>query len=228
MAYIQKIPFRNHVKDLVYMNIQVWEVLEQPVEGRKPFKWEVRQVPDARYSFLAPNEILETINHNWKPYDSMAGRVGQAIAKMGNMVKDVRSSVTKKVSSESYQMDAPMVFDGSDRRKFTLTVQFHDQDNPQEHIDVITSFRSYGCARIGDGKNAVAKIENPYVFQIWTTPNDFMSFEMAALGAMNITYKYPFMNGLATQAEMVLEFEDLQPLYEQSFKTGATVTTAVG
>lgn len=218
MGYVQTVPHRpnSKPKDFLWIRIDVWTLPGQRQDGRKIHALEEPKHIDD-FEFIAPNEIQEHLSHNWEPFDSMTGRLSQTVAKAGNLTKQVAGAKTGTQEASKLIADTPLIFTGSDRRKFQFTVQFLNQSRPDEAMGVINKFRSYSCGKIGE-REAIDRVDFPFVFGISTIPvTPIVYIERAALISIQSTYEYPFIGGLASKASMTLDFIDLSPMYDVNF-----------
>ena len=236
MGYFQRIPSRKADGDFTRVSISVYELAGQNVDARSESHI-LRGAYIDTFSFLVVEQLFEQMNHTWTEYQNIAGKVAQLWQKGEDLVKQTKlgvgfiidqfgNKVTHADIGNFRKADSPLVYDGSDRRKLNLTTLLVSQDDPKEIMDVIKALRSYGTAKIGaeglvDG--SLERIKSPYIFELTTQPNPFFHIKNACLNMMQTTYKPPFMKGLPTQIDMVMEFEDLQPLYNNSFNRGQTV-----
>ncbi len=226
--------------DTLWIKIQVYEMDKQNLNARDIHHITRKgQVIDT-FFLLAPNEIFENINHSWEEFDTHQGRLSSMITnyrKEYDQYKQAGKSAIKAAKEKGgsgqqavenfleggsteagkNKMDSPLVFSGSARREYNLTFYLHDQDKPGEIMDVADAFRRYGCARIGAKREALARIDFPYIFELSMYPGEFIYIKNCALSAVQTTYGMPYMKGYPTQITMSLTFLDLQPLYEASF-----------
>jgi len=236
--------------DTLWITIKVFEMDKQNLNARDIHHITRKAGVVAEYNLLAPNEIFENINHSWDEYDSMQGRLGQLVTsykKEYDKVKNVGQAAVKNYKKSESQgekqsqlnqffqdsttdsarnkMDTPLVYSGSARREYNLTFYLHDQNQPELISQVADAFRRYGCARIGAGREALARIDIPYIFELSMTPGRWIFIKNSALTAIQTTYGMPYIRGHASQITMSLTFLDLQPLYEASFEYNPTVLT---
>ena len=238
MKYFQTVPYRE-LGDFTRVNVTAFEILEQSLNARDEHHIK-RGVNKGTYSFLIVEQLYEQLNHTWSEFQNMAGRLGQLYSSYDNLRKQAETAYDSirnltggeaklgSFTSQTVKVDTPLIYDNSDRRKLNLTTTLVSQDDTFEIMSVVNDFRRFSSAKIGSAINeepgAFDRIDFPYVFEIATHPNDFFFIKNAALLQMQITYKPPFIGGLPTQIEFIMEFEDLSPLYESSFDRRPTVT----
>lgn len=79
-------------KGLVWLVFEVKEIVEQKTLGRGEGQLEVKPT-GVSYEFLAPNEIMENIQHEWAEYDSMNSRLSDLMVGAGKEFGDAASTL---------------------------------------------------------------------------------------------------------------------------------------
>jgi len=227
MGYEQLLPLHGYrAKDICYLYIWVWKLESQTLDARAQHHVNASCTGDF-FQFIAPNEIQETHRHNWKEFDTITGRAGQAFAAVGNNLRQIGGITQGEIGAYRMKADTPLVYEDSDRRTFSFTVKFLDQEDPAGIVDCVDQIRRYAAANVGgEGGGFISKIDFPNIFEIYTVPKNFINIRYAALTDFQTSYKYPFMGGDASDIDMTLTFIDLEPLYKTSFNARAGVSTS--
>ena len=203
------------------------------------------------FKFLAPLDLAETVSHNWEAYESVQSRLAEkvrsvaktvgeieAIGKsfsvdnfktlasskgvndfMSNVVSVVKGSVVPKM-----KVDTPLVYTSSNRRTWIFDFQLVSEgiikEEPSKDIvDVVQDLMKYSSPKSVGSIN----INLPYIFNLSTTPVDFIKANYAALTAVQPTYKGPYFNGYPSTCNLQLTFKDLSPLFRKTIETGSII-----
>lgn len=240
--YWQEIPLRTDNDTFARINIEVWKLDEQEVNIASADAIKKTDL-GFKYSFLIVENVFEQLTHTWSEFQNMGARMTQTLQGVDDTVKDVTSSAlslykrytgnegTASTGFEAKRMkaDSPLIYDKSERRRFNLTVKLFSQNDPETINNVVLDFKKFSSARKGDkAADILGRIEFPYIFRVYSYPVNFINFEDCVLNTMNATYHFPFMDGYSTDIDLVMEFEDLRPLYAESFEDYFNVTASVG
>lgn len=150
------------------------------------------------FSFIAPEEMMETISHDWTEYESWVNRLGGLLQTGTKLKADLRgigtniqqlvdkgvqsweesdtSTLTnylKNVSPETgipqTRIDSPLVYSGSQRREWNFTVHLAAFKNPVKEIALpVFWLMKLSCPQKHEGS---VYIEAPYVFKFKTYDN---------------------------------------------------------
>ena len=232
--YLQKLPGRETAtKNLTRVGSHVFKILSQNLNARESNNIEKVPIGDY-YEFLVVDQLFEQLSHTWSEAQNIAGRLGQVAQKYTQTLKETQAAARAiaggdgQIKSNLRKIDSPLMYETSDRRKFNLTVNLRDQNEPQRIMAVVDAFKRYSSPKIGENK-ALAKIDFPYIFEVATVPKDWFVIQNAYLVSIQAQYS-DFVGGTGYPAtiDMILNFEELEPLYESTFNQRATVTTAIG
>lgn len=232
MGYEQTFPGRSweFTDNLVRVGIDAYKLKSQDLNAREGNQFSIESVDDGYFEFLVVDTLFEQLSHNWEPFNSMAGKAANVLQKNMDIATDTGGLIGGTgVPATRFKFDTPLIYTGSERRKLNLTVNLRDQGNPGALMNCVTQLKEMSSPKIGDQGEAIAKLDYPYVFEIQTIPEAFIFFNFAALRSIQATYlDFQSINGIITgyptAIDLVLEFEDMEPLYESSFKHRAAVT----
>jgi hypothetical protein len=234
MGFIQKFPGGMFGEDTLRLNIYAYKIKQQNLMPK-----DINHIDRGgilyTWSLVAPTNIQENIQHTWEEYHSFQGRAAQlrsdAIAAItrGSQVVTGPSRYGGNTDAAKAKVDSPIVYTGSERLEYNFLVPFmrYEGGAYKDVFEPIFMFKKYSCASIG---GAIDTIDFPAIFQINTTPADYIYIEYAALTNVQVTYEAPYIGGYPQKAECTLTFRDIRPLYRESWRTGAVggiVTTGV-
>jgi hypothetical protein len=189
------------------------------------------------FKFLAPNEIMENIGHEWSEYESVASRVAQKVADISKTIREVKgmgkaytqterkadvmgtamAAVAEVMRTQSvYQrkIDAALTYTDSPRRQYTFPFTLVDEGNPNiDIIDPINRLKRLSCSE----RRGLVNYSLPYIFEVYSEPNQFLHVKNAVITAIQPTFKGPYRNGFPSTADLELTFMDLDPLYRTTF-----------
>lgn len=189
------------------------------------------------WDLVAPTDIQENVQHTWEEYSSFQGRIAQLVSDTSKAIATTlqitggASRGAGNTDPAKAKVDSPMVYTGSKRLEYSLTIPFMRYRNGAraDVFEPIHQFRKLSCATITGG--SIDTVNFPAIFEIWTEPADFIYIRFAALTDVQTKYEAPFIGGYPQRAECTLTFMDIQPLYRESwlgdFAGGASLTTAI-
>lgn len=235
MGHVQQFPGGSaNLAGTLRMKIQAWKLLKQSLQPRD-ISSIMKDGLLAEWDMVAPTDIDENIKHEWEEYDSIQGRIAEALAGMHTGGMKAYTTTTEVVESTTggktgdimkdssvvmakYKVDSPLVYKGSTRREYTFTFPLMEwTDIGGDVIDPIADFRRYSCAAIGG--STTDAIEWPAIFSVVSTPYPFILIPDAALTDVQVRYSAPYKNGRPQKAELTLTFKDMRPLYRSSWGT---------
>ena len=243
------VPHSNDHDGCLWIEIQAQRLISQTVnangEPNVSSKMEM-------FRFLAPDSIIEHLGHTWAGYESLYSRASQAGATaikginegaiIGNagvsLIKAITntSSIKQKLASMATaagktnvtqtRIDTPLSYQDSDRRKYDFEFQLVDEGDTYNNVVFpVKKLEQYSCPGFRNG----VTIDLPYVFKIRSFPNhggkSLIDIGYSALTVVTGTYNGPYRNGFPTHATLSLSFEELQPLYRESFDEIEMITT---
>lgn len=162
--------------------------------------------------------------------------LSQAITSVesGNASIDATTSLLRQASATAasqeltgllnYRIDSTLIYKNSRRREFSFTFPLMAYDNnltEKRIYDAIRELQKLSCPEMDNNDNI--KIRFPAVFHIRTNPSPLIKINHAALTAVQANWRTPFKRGLSMYTELVLTFQDIEPLYRRSFERGGIV-----
>jgi len=122
--------------------------------------------------------------------------------------------------------DAPLYYKGSDRRKFDLIFYLVEEGDACSDVVVPVRMLQALSSPVKDG--VLYGILPPHIFSINSEPDaDFLFVEYAALKAVQPTWRGPYIGGYPSSCELTLSFEDMTPLFHDSFGSSFVTVRAV-
>jgi hypothetical protein len=193
-------------------------------------------------SFLAPNELMETMTHSWEDYESMGGRLTQMIGEysrfkaegmgalkgvfskktVGNLMKGdltgaVNDALTPMGGAEivNYRVDSSLQYKTSTRRDLSFQVTLAEMGNPYE--DVVKPVRMLQLYSAPTRENDNITIKIPYAFKISMRPGGLLLFKNAVIKTISPVWKGPYISGVPSSVQLQLSIQELDPLYDDQY-----------
>lgn len=139
-------------------------------------------------------------------------------------------NISESLSSELYsafstispeipfsKVDAAVTYRNTQHRDFTFTFElvYSDRNSVAQQVYYpINRLMEMSCAE-RDINNL--RIKPPYIFKVYTEPFAFIRMRNAALISVQTNWKYPYINGIPSQAEVTLSFKEIDPVYRKTF-----------
>lgn len=222
----------------LWIRLDAWTLTAQAAWGRGNI---VTEYAGDSFTFLAPKEFIESTSHEWADYESIMGRlahkaaelekgateVGQGLSSGTELLKELVTMDHKSIKTAleksaggmtviNQRYDAPLYYKGSERRKFDLIFYLVEEGNPAN--DVVAPVRALQSLSSPAKDGMLYGIVPPRIFSIATEPDsDFIYIEYAALKSVQPTWRGPYIGGFPSSCELLLSFEDMTPLFEDSF-----------
>ena len=201
------------------------------------------------FKFLAPDNIAETVAHEWGNYDSMQSRLMEkykSAMKLGEDVRAIKNIGVKKIISDiskgdttgekissvignlnvgtnvvKAKVDTPLAYVTSNRRQWDLTFNMAAWSDPyKEIVKPVKELMKYSSPAQGKGQIA---FEFPWIFKLSSEPGGLILADHAALTSVQPTWKAPYRNGFPTSCELLLVFMDLSPLFRNTIQYGGII-----
>lgn len=202
------------------------------------------------WAFLAPEQILENINHTWEAWETISSRLLGAGKQLDQILKDIsgiKNAVTAgtkgiltgsgirelgiavasnlgNITKSKAKIDTPLVYENTERREYTM--QFNltakDSDGSIEMMESVKVLQMHSSP----SRESKIGIDLPFVFEVKSYPlagedGIIIDLPYAALTSIQPTYKAPYdENGYPMIIELTLTFKELPPLYAESFTLG--------
>jgi hypothetical protein len=184
-------------------------------------------------TLLAPNQIMETINNTWEPWETISSRMAGEVRRMWQGIKDVKSlgktmanadwglgmipdtytSLANNQDRLKFKVDTPLIYENTDRREWVLTFNLvsNSDTTAAESIQLVRHLQRYSLP----SKAGVVRIDLPHVFSLQSLPNEMLlKSEYAALTSVQPTFMAPYTeDGIPFKTELTLTFKELPPLY---------------
>jgi hypothetical protein len=231
-VYIQEFPGAMYSDDTLRLIIIAREIKKQNLQPKDINHIETLGELQS-WNFVAPTDIQENIQHTWEDYHSFQGRAAQLLSDViqsGAKLSQIGGQGSRSsggTDPSQAKVDSPIVWTGSRRREITFNIPlmrwqkgaFADVFSP------IHEFRKLGCAGM---KGNIDAVSFPAIFEVRTSPADFIFFDYAALTDVQVDYKSPFIGGFPQQANLTLTFRDIRPLYRELWHDGqGSITTSM-
>ena len=173
--------------------------------------------------FLAPNELKDSIQHEWAPLENIINKLADLFAKAKENVN---------LGTSIHKVETPLVYQGTDRRKISLMVNFGVYSSP--YLDVVRPvelLRKYSAPEFKGESIVETKVEVPAVFKLITktgtgTVIPLINMRYAVLTAVQPTFYGPYIKGYPSRCELTLEFQDMEPLTKSTFERVTTYNTS--
>jgi len=198
----------------------------------------IGEVDGDEFIFLAPEQIMETVNNSWEPWETISSRLAGKGVEF-NQVANEATAIAKafesswkdnlvggyknlsSVSKAKYKVDTPLVYENTDRREWTMDFQLaaDSVENSVEMMMAVQTLRDLSLPlRSGDLNLG---IELPYVFDIKTKDSDGslvklfdIDTSLCALTSFQPTYMSPYCEiGYPMRVTLTLTFRELSPRY---------------
>jgi hypothetical protein len=190
--------------------------------------------------YLAPLQIMESINNTWEPWETIATRLAGKFNEYKQIVNDVQGigdalrdwkkggdvgSAFRGLSGthkKKGKVDTPIVYENTERREFTLMFNLvaNSEDLANEMLWGLRVMQAYTLP-IQDG---LLGIELPHVFSVKSLPLDdfdehgLIDLDYAAITSFQPTFMAPYINGRPSRVELTITFKELPPLYFDSIQ----------
>lgn len=194
------------------------------------------------FQFLMPNELMETITHQWQEYECLAGRASQMIGEFNKAITeiggasragwtavkgfgigyDMRTQLNQSVGEfkginvVNYRIDTALHYKSSERRNYQLNLTLVETGDPwKDIIEIVKALQQLSAPSEVTG--TMVDIQVPYVFTIQSSPRPWFKIDYAVINNIQPTYKGPYLAGVPCQCELFLGITDLSPLYDKLF-----------
>lgn len=230
MAFMQEFPGNTQGGDTLRLMIDAYSIEKQDLQPKNNSGHIETGGLLYSWNLVAPTEVQENIQHDWEDYGSWQGRAAELKSHLEKgaaaLLGIAGGGVTRGTGNTNLSLakvDSPMVYVGSKRLEYNITVPFMRYKGGafKDVFEPIHQFRKFSCASMGEGD----VIGFPAIFSISTFPADFISIRFAALKDVQVVYQSPFIGGYPQRADCTLTFMDIQPLYQESWKNGKNILT---
>jgi hypothetical protein len=139
------------------------------------------------FYFLAPDQIMETVNNSWEPWETISSRLSgkiieatQVLNNVGNyasslmntktdfFVRSFAKALASSTQKVNYKVDTPLVYNDTERREWTLEFQLTGDSEAKifKMMDAIRWMRLLSTPVRRFFSVTGASIELPYVFNL--------------------------------------------------------------
>lgn len=150
-----------------------------------------------------------------------AGKVGTAIESVTKkLYQSVGGSTIPRI-----KIDTPLYYQNSDRRQLVLEfILAHEglQANNARY-DLIDPIQDLMRLSSPDLLNDKITIEFPYMWEVFTSPVDFLHYTTCALVGVQPTWNSPYIKGVPMSVNLQLTFTDMSPLYRETITKGSII-----
>lgn len=118
------------------------------------------------------------------------------------------------------KIDTPSYYENSDRRRLVLDFKLIVERDPLNDIvePIKNLMRKSTPDLVGD-----LTIEFPYIWEVYTYPEKFINYTTCALVAVIPSWNSPYVDGYPMSCDLQLTFEDIAPLYRESYEKGTSI-----
>jgi hypothetical protein len=230
--------------EIVWISMRAYQVRYQLTNVRAGLG-QIDEMPYV-WKFIAPNELLETIQHTWAEYDSLAGRVAEKTGEMSKGFEEITGlaktgalQVGKLVTQGTGGKNVIQVVEGAlgaigantsvvnyrkdsplaykESQRRQYDLTFNLVEEGSPFHDIIEPVRMLQKFSAPIMRNDLQGIGIPYVFRISTEPFNWLGIEYAACKTIQSTFKGPYMDGMPTSCELTVTFESLSPMFNTEF-----------
>ena len=191
---------------------------------------------DYTWSFLAPEQIMETINNTWEPWETIATRLAGKLQEFRQIAITGKGAITAlsegfqslklrsawneltSISKNPAKVDTPLVYQDTDRREFTLEFNLI-ADREGKAYDMLRAVRIMEIVALPrKDDNQLGGIKLPAVFSVKSKPDNLIiDLPFAALTSIQPTYMAPYDSvGQPMRIQLTLTFKEIPPLYASS------------
>jgi hypothetical protein len=170
------------------------------------------------FQSATPEDNARTVIATKNKSNSQIGR-GQ-----GQMISNWMRKAYNKVSPHSIpklKVDTPLYYESSDRRNFTFEVMLIVERDPlNDVINPVKDLMKLSSPNLRDGGIG---IDFPYMFEVFTQPQEFIKYSTLALTAVQPTWNHPYIGGYPSSCNLQLTFKDMSPLYRGAIEHGSVI-----
>lgn len=184
---------------------------------------EVQEAGMEKMYFLAPQEIQDSISHEWQPLENI-------VSKIANVISSAKQSIS--LGTSIHKVETPLAYNGTDRRKISIMVNFGVyRDAYWDVIRPVELLRKYSAPSYAGEQIYSTEVEVPAVFKLLTktgagTVIPIINMRHAVLTAVQPTFSGPYIQGYPSKCELTLEFMDMEPLTKNTFERVTTYNTS--
>lgn len=150
-----------------------------------------------------------------------------AQGKTGNAVETAAKALYQRAGNAripKIKVDTPLYYQNSERRQLVFDFQLYHEglNRTDPTLDLVKPIQDLmklsSPSLISD-----ITIDFPYMFQVYTTPQNFIRYSNCALVGVQPTWKSPYIDGVPTSCDLQLTFLDMSPLYRETIEKGTVI-----
>ena len=194
------------------------------------------------FQLLAPQQIMETINNSWEPWETLSSRLagkGREVLELGEDFQSLAGAFKSQMKGikvgeffrnlgkrerSNYKVDTPLVYENTERREFTFQFNLVSNTNGYEMMRIVRDLQRFSTPTRTDAWYGYG-IELPHIFKLECIPKSLEGYwdilskcNYMALTSIQPTYMAPYdEKGQPMRIELTLTFKELDPLYSDSF-----------
>ncbi len=169
--------------------------------------------------------IVDSFSRNTEDKAKAKGLMQQKSVTAANSLASFARGVYNRISPHSIpkiKVDTPLYYENSARRTFTFEVILVAEKDPRmDVVEPVKDLMKWSSPAL-KGQGGV-DIDFPYMFEVYTRPQEFIKFSTMALTAVQPTYQSPYIAGYPSSCILQLTFQDLSPLYRSAIETGSVI-----
>lgn len=145
-------------------------------------------------------------------------------ANAGNSISNFTREAYKAVPGHhipKIKVDTPLYYENSNRRQLTIELLLYAENDPSKMIDIVKDLMKLSSpALLSRGG---VDIEFPYMFEIFTRPEEFIKYTTVALTGVQPTWNAPYIQNFPASCNLQLTFMDMSPLYRDTIEHGSVI-----
>jgi len=171
-------------------------------------------------------------NTTGKIWGALTGQGGGSTAQnpgTNSTVNTIANALSNFLSGDvvNYRIDAPLVYKGTANLEYNLNFDLAlFTERPSYIEEILRSLMKFSSPK-KDGDNFLSIIP-PHIFSVKTIPGGLINLKYAALKTIQPEMSYPYVNGKPTVCKLQLTFQDITPLFSDTFDVGSSVTVTGG
>jgi len=191
--------------------------------------------------YLLPEQIQETINNSWEPWETVSSRLAGTLGSAKGMLAEVSAIYasaknaldkgitirsierfgkgTENVANPNFKVDTPLVYSNTNRTEWNLEFNLYatSKENVTEMMEGIKVMK-YLSMPVLKKDSIGSPIELPYAFKLKSSPesdeDSIIKTGWCALTSFQPTYKAPYDDfGRPMNVVLTVTFTELAPKY---------------
>jgi hypothetical protein len=212
--------------DLIETTSHTWDEYESIMSrlGQKATEVYKELLTSGKAAGITVGQVYSEIQN------ALSGQSHESLLNLpAKLAKTALAGMAGNVKVYNSRMDLPLVYKGSERRSLELTFNLIEEGNGAgdiiEPVKVLQSLSSPSRTQSSMGSTDAANtsfgglidIQIPYIFSVRTYPKAWFNLRYGALRTVQPTFKGPYVDGYPSSCELLLSFQNLEPLYADEF-----------